>query len=268
MSVIGKYEERARAVHSMVCVGLDSNIDRLPDRFKQHEHPQFAFNQHIIQQTHPYVSAYKPNIAFYESRGPQGLHELKLTMDYLRAEHPEILTICDAKRGDIDSTSEQYAAAIFDWLGFDAVTLQPYLGRDAIQPFLDRDDKGCIILCRTSNPGSGEIQDLRIKKRGGKRLWQVIAEQVRDEWNASNNCMLVVGATYPEELKEVRELVGEMTLLIPGVGAQGGDVGETVRAGMNNDGLGMIINSSRGIIFADNPSGAAGELRDAINMLA
>lgn len=266
MNVINKYEERARAVHSMVCVGLDSNMDRLPDAYKQQEYPQFAFNKYIIQQTHPYVSAYKPNIAFYESRGVQGWQELKMTLDYLRSEHPEILTICDAKRGDIGSTSEQYATAIFDQLGFDAVTLQPYLGQDALQPFLDRADKGCIILCRTSNPGSGEFQDLTIKKRSGKKLWQIIAEKVRDDWNTNNNCMLVVGATYPDELKSVRDLIGDMTLLVPGIGAQGGDIKDTVRAGMNHDGLGLIINSSRGIIFADDPSEAARSLRDAINM--
>jgi orotidine-5'-phosphate decarboxylase len=179
-------------------------------------------------------------------------------MDYLRAHHPAILTICDAKRADIGSTNQGYVEAIFDRLGFDAVTLNPYLGREALEPFLARADKGCIILCRTSNPGAGEWQDLEI---GGQPLWQVIAERVRDHWNGRGNCMLVAGATYPGELRRIREIVGEMPLLVPGVGAQGGDVEQTVRAGQTAAGKGMIINSSRAIIFAADPAHAARSLR-------
>lgn len=262
MSAIAKYEARISAVDSLLCVGLDSEITKLPERFQQDEFPQFSFNQWIIDQTHLYVSAYKLNSAFYEARGDLGWYELKLTIDYLRAEHPDIYTICDAKRADIGNTNSGYVTAVFDWLGFDAVTLHPYLGREALAPFLERTDKGCIILCRTSNPGAGELQDLQV---GGKPLWQVVAEKVRDEWNVNGNCMLVVGATYPDELRVVRQLVGEMTLLVPGVGVQGGDVERTIRAGVNSEGHGLIINSSRGIIFADNPGLAARELRDAIN---
>ena len=248
--------------NSLLCVGLDANFDKLQNKFKNQNDPQFEFNKWVIDQTHDLVCGYKPNLAFYEARGDQGLRELKLTLEYLRGKYPEMITIADAKRADIGSTNEGYVKAIFDWFKFDAVTLHPYLGREALVPFLDRKDKGLIILCRTSNPGAGEFQDL---EANGKPLWQLVAEHVRDQWNKNGNCMLVVGATYPEELKKIREIVGEMTLLVPGIGAQGGDVEKTVNAGLNSDGAGMIVNSSRGIIFADNPQLAAKELRDTIN---
>jgi orotidine-5'-phosphate decarboxylase len=264
MSVIAaKYDRRAVQVDSLVCVGLDSGADRLPARFAADpDGPQFAFNRWIIEQTHPYVSAYKPNIAFYEARGAEGIRQLEMTVSYLRERHPDIVTICDAKRADIGSTNQGYVSALFDRMGFDAMTLNPYLGREALAPFLERHDKGCILLCRTSNPGAGELQDLDC---GGKPLWQHVAEHVSQEWNAHGNCMLVAGATYPQELRIIRDIVGEMTLLVPGVGAQGGDVARTVQAGMNAAGRGMIVNSSRGIIFAEDPAQAARALRDTIN---
>lgn len=261
-TIIEKYNHRAAWINSLVCVGLDSEYEHLPQRFKTGALPQFAFNRWIIEQTHHYASAYKPNIAFYEAQGIDGLRALEMTMQYLREQHPDILTICDAKRADIGSTNQGYVTAIFDRLGFDAVTLNPYLGREALAPFLSRTDKGCILLCRTSNPGAGEFQDLIID---GQPLWQVVAERVSKEWNKNGNCMLVAGATYPDELKIIRALVGDMTLLVPGIGAQGGDVEQTVRAGLNAQGRGMIINSSRAIIFADDPTEAARSLRDAIN---
>jgi orotidine-5'-phosphate decarboxylase len=261
-AVIDKYNRRVDQVDSLLCVGLDSDYARLPERFKADELPQFAFNRWVIDQTHAYASAYKPNIAFYEARGEAGLTALARTLDYLHAQHPDILTICDAKRADIGSTNQGYVEAIFDRLGFDAVTLNPYLGREALEPFLARADKGCILLCRTSNPGAGELQDLDIN---GKPLWQVVAERVRDDWNTRGNCMLVAGATYPGELRRIREIVGNMLLLVPGIGAQGGDVEQTVRAGQTSSGAGMIINSSRGIIFADDPAEVARRLRDSIN---
>ena len=260
--IIAKYNARVEAVNSLLCVGLDSAPARIPERFQSEESPQFAFNRWIIEQTHAYTSAYKPNIAFYEAAGEAGLHALALTLDYLRAAYPAILTICDAKRADIGSTNAGYVTAIFDRLGFDAVTLHPYLGQEALAPFLSRSDKGCIILCRTSNPGAGELQDLDV---GGRPLWQAVAETVRDAWNAQGNCLLVVGATYPAELRQVRALVGDMPLLVPGLGAQGGDVEATVRAGLDSQGRGLILNSARGIIFADDPAQAARELRDEIN---
>jgi orotidine-5'-phosphate decarboxylase len=262
MHVLDKYNRRVDAADSLVCVGLDSDLDRLPERYRRDPFPQFAFNRWIIEQTHPYVSAYKPNIAFYEALGDAGIKALKMTLEYLQRHHPDILTICDAKRADISSANKGYVTALFDWLGFDAVTLQPYLGREALRPFLERQDKGCIILCRTSNPGAGELQDTEAH---GKPLWQIVAERVRDDWNEHGNCMLVVGATYPEELRRVRVLVGEMTLLVPGIGAQGGNLEETVKAGLNSLGKGMIINSSRGIIFAEDPAREVKQMRDEIN---
>lgn len=262
VDIIERYNQRAEDVNSLLCVGLDTTFERLPKEFQQQEYPQFAFNKHIIEVTHEYVAAYKPNIAFYEARGTAGLHDLKLTMEYLQSEHPDIFTICDAKRGDIGSTSEAYAQAIFDDLGFDAVTLQPYVGRDALAPFLERSDKACIILCRTSNEGAGEFQDLEMN---GKPLWLHVAETVSTHWNDNENCILVVGATYPNEMQQVRSAVGDMTLLVPGIGVQGGNIEQTVTAGINSHKKGLIINSSRGIIFSENPARAAQELRDAIN---
>lgn len=257
-----KYNLRVEQIDSLLCIGLDSRLDRLPARFQDAELPQYEFNRWIIEQTHSYVSAYKPNLAFYEARGEQGWHELKLTMDYLHQKHPDILTIGDAKRADIGSTNEGYVSALFDWLGFDAVTLHPYLGREALRPFLSRADKGCIILCRTSNPGAGELQDLQVD---GKPLWQIVAERVRDEWNTNGNCMLVVGATYPDELRQIRAVVSDMIVLVPGVGTQGGDVEKVMQVGLDSGGKGVIVSASRSIIFADDPGAAAQQLRTLIN---
>ncbi len=260
MSAIQKYNQRA--AYSLLCVGLDSTLEKIPPQFHSGSHPQFDFNRWIIDQTHPYVGAYKPNIAFYEARGDAGLRDLKLTVDYLREHHPDILTICDAKRGDMDSTTVGYVAEIFDWLGFDAVTLNPYLGKDALQPFLSRGERACIILCRTSNPDSGEFQNLRV---GDTPLWQVVAETVRDRWNELGNCMLVAGATYPDELRQVRALVGDMTLLVPGIGAQGGSIEAVLNAGLNSEKKGLIISASRSVIFADDPAAEARRLHEEIN---
>ncbi|MBU1085055.1 MAG: orotidine-5'-phosphate decarboxylase [Candidatus Beckwithbacteria bacterium] len=262
MRFIKKLEKVVKEKNSLVCVGLDSNFDKLPDRFKQLKCPQFEFNKWIIDQTVDFVCAYKPNFAFYEARGERGWLELRMTMEYLRHDHSGVVTIADAKRGDIGNTNQGYVKAIFDDLGFDAVTVNPYFGREALQPFLERKDKGIIVLCRTSNPGAGEFQDLKVD---GKPVWQIVAEKVRDDWNKHGNCMLVVGATYPEELYKVRNLVKEMTLLVPGIGAQGGDVEKTIKAGLCSNKMGLIINSSRGIIFDKNPGLATMKLRDKIN---
>jgi orotidine-5'-phosphate decarboxylase len=175
------------------------------------------------------------------------MKELKMTFDYIHNTHPEIVTILDAKRADIGSTNEGYVRYIFDYLEADAVTLHPYLGREALSPFLKREDKGCIILCRTSNPGSGELQDLLVSN---EPLYMRVARLVSEKWNSNNNCLLVVGATYPDEMKKVRSFVGSMPFLVPGVGVQGGDVEKTVLAGLDKNKKGMIISSSRGIIFA------------------
>jgi len=261
-SVIDKYNQRADKINSLVCVGLDSDFEKIPEHFKNMEYPQFEFNKEIIEQTNQYAAAYKANIAFYEGQGDKGISELKMTVDYLKENYSDIFRICDSKRGDIDNTNKGYVSFIMDWLDFDAMTLHPYLGGESLEPFLQRRDKGCIILCRTSNPGADEIQDL---VDNGKPFWQIVAEKVKDEWDKNNNCLLVVGATYPEETAKIRQIVGDMTFLMPGIGAQGGDVESAVRAGLNSQGKGLIINSSRGIIFADNPQEQAMRLRDEIN---
>ncbi len=257
-----KFDRRAEAVRSLLCVGLDPEISRIPARFRGEEWPLFAFNRWIIEQTYPYAAAYKPNMAFYEARGTQGLTELELTMEYLRSEHSDIWTICDAKRGDIGNTNRGYAVSIFDAMGFDAVTLHPYLGKESLAPFLERQDKACIILCRTSNPGAGEFQDL---ESGGRPLWETVAMRVSTEWNAAGNCMLVVGATYPEEMRRIRAIAPAIPFLVPGVGAQGGNVAAVVSAGLDARGKGLLINSSRGILFSEEPAAAARDLRDEIN---
>lgn len=242
MNFQDKLDKIVKKNNSLVCVGLDQG--------------EFEFNKKIIDQTHDVVCAYKPNFAFYEALGVKGWANLKKTVEYLRQKYPEIVTIADAKRADIGNTNNGYVTSIFDELKFDAVTVNPYFGRESLQPFLDRKDKGIIVLCKTSNSGSGEFQD---------GLWEKVAKNVASKWNANNNCLLVVGATYPEELKKVREIVGDMTLLVPGIGAQGGDVEKTVKASLNSKKAGMIINSSRGIIFADNPRAEAQKLRVEIN---
>ena len=249
---------------SLLCIGLDSDFAKIPKRFYDEQFPQFEFNKWIIDQTHEYVSAYKPNLAFYEAQGMQGWHELKLTLDYLEEKHPDIFTIADAKRADIGSTNEGYVSAIFDRFGFDAVTLNPYLGGEALRPFLDRTDKTCIILCKTSNPGSGEFQDLSVGKKN-ESLWQVVAERVAKKWNKAGNCMLVVGATYPKELAVVRKIVGEMTILVPGVGTQGGDLQAVLTHGLTKNGQGLLINVGRSVIFAQDPRAEIADLASQLS---
>ncbi len=262
MNAIDKYDARARAINSLVCVGLDSDLEKIPKAFRRERSPQLAFNRHIIDATAAFAAAFKFNMAFYEAEGAAGWRQLAGSLAYLRRQHPDILIISDAKRADIGNTSAAYARAIFSELGVDAVTLNPYLGRDALQPFLDYKDKGCIILCRTSNPGSADIQNL---PAGGRPLWQAVAEKAQSDWNGNGNCMLVASGANPAEMTVIRAIAGDMTLLVPGIGAQGGDVRAVLNAGLNSAGRGLIINSSRGIIFAADPAAAAAELRDAIN---
>lgn len=235
--------------NSLVCVGLDSDYTKLPEHIKSAKYPQFEFNKAIVDATHDLVCAYKPNSAFYETRGAVGIDELKMTFDYINQNYPDIITILDAKRADIGNTNNGYAAFAYDYLGADSITLHPYLGSEAIKPFLDRKDKGAIILCRTSNPGAGEFQDLPI---ADETLYERVAKHVASSWNINNNCMLVVGATYPEELATIRKITKDMTFLVPGIGAQGGDIEKTVKNGLNSKNAGLIISSSRGIIFAAN----------------
>lgn len=270
--------------NSLLCVGLDSNFEKLSEDFLRLPFSQLEFNKWIIDQTAEFVCAYKPNLAFYEARGSRGWAELEMTLSYLQENYPDIITIADAKRADIGSSNDGYVSAIFDQMGFDAITLHPYLGSEALRPFLKRKDKGNIILCRTSNPGAWELQDVVIPAEAGIHgldkkngldsgsgsgmtifLWQVVAQNVTNEWNKNDNCLLVVGATYPEELATIRSMVGEMDLLIPGIGAQGGDLKKVMKAGLNKKKRGMIISSSRSIIFAKNPGKEAKKLRDLIN---
>ena len=245
-----------------ICVGLDPDYSKFPPNFKNGslEQDLFSFNENVIEQTKDLVCAYKLQSAFYEVFGEIGWGVLKKTAQYIQQKYQDIPIILDAKRGDIGFSNEAYAKAIFDYLGFDAVTLHPYLGKEALEPFLERKDKGIIILVKTSNPGGGEFQDLQVE---GKPLYQVVAEHVKD-WNKNGNLGVVVGATYPKQLKEVRQIVGDIPILVPGIGAQGGDLEGTLKNGLDSNKQGLIINSSRGIIFADNPREAALKLHKKI----
>jgi orotidine-5'-phosphate decarboxylase len=187
---------------------------------------------------------------------------MERTVEYVRERHPELVTICDAKRADIGNTNKGYVEAIFDRMGFDAVTLHPYLGREALEPFLSRRDKMCIVLCRTSNAGAGEFQDLIVD---GRPLWLAVAARVSSTWDVDGSCALVVGATYPEEMRRIRQAAPRTTMLVPGIGAQGGDVHAAVRAGLDAGGAGMLLSASRSILFSDEPGAAARVLRDEIN---
>lgn len=241
-----------------VCVGLDSDFSQIPQFIKElwlsnsntHE-TMYEFNKEIIGATADLVCAYKLNSSFYEAKGADGLYALASTIRHIKRNYPNIAVILDAKRADIGNSNNGYVEAAFDVLGADAVTVHPYLGKDAMKPFLDRKDKGIIVLVKTSNPGAGEFQDLKV---GDKQepLYKVVARNVAESWNENGNCAVVVGATYPKELAEVRSIVEDMPILIPGIGAQGGEMEATVKAGRDSRKTGMIINSSRGIIFASN----------------
>ena len=235
-----------------VCVGLDSDYEQVPVAVKKTssiEEAIFTFNREIIDATHDLVCAYKPNIAFYEAHGDAGYRALIRTVHYMKKAYPYLPVILDAKRADIGSTNVGYVAAVFDVIGADAVTVHPYLGKEALAPFLAREEKGILVLVKTSNPGSGELQDLPIGEEQ-EPLYQVVARHVARSWNVHGNCVIVVGATYPAELARVRAIVGDMPILIPGIGTQGGEVAATVSAGKNSRGQGMIIGASRSIIFA------------------
>ncbi len=269
MQIIEKINNIIKKNNSLVCVGLDSELSKIPVHLQNEQYPQFTFNKAIINATHNLVCAYKPNTAFYEAQGDKGILELKMTCDYLKQNYPEIVIILDAKRADIGNTNNGYATFAFNYLQADAITLHPYLGQKALQPFLDNTEKGSIVLCRTSNPGSEEFQNL---ETDGKKIFQLVAEKVINEWNKNNNCLLVLGATYPEELKSIRSLSNKIFFLVPGIGAQGGDLEKTLKAGLNIEKSGLIINSSRGIIFADSTQNFANiakveteKLRNEIN---
>ena len=249
-----------------VCVGLDSDLNHPKFPSSVPSHPwaervvnlsgdglkQLSFNCAIVDATKDLVMAYKPNLAFY--RGGEGKQVLKLTIRYIREVAPDVLIILDAKQADIDNTNDGYVAEDFDYYGSDAVTVHPYLGAQAMKPFLNCEDKGVIVLIRTSNEGAGEFQDQPVPSPDGNGtipLYQLVAHNVSRLWNNNGNCAGVVGATYPTELAQVRQIVGDgFPILIPGIGAQGGDLEATVLAGRDSSGQGMIINNSRGVIFA------------------
>jgi len=230
---------------SLVCVGLDPEIERFPAHIRKEPSPIFQFNRSIIDATADLVCAYKPQFAHYAAYEAED--QLERTIEYIHRVHPGIPVILDAKRGDIGNTAERYAIEAFERYGADAVTVNPYLGGDSLEPFLRHAERGVLILCRTSNPGAGDLQDLMIE---GRPLYQVVAELAARRWNSRGNCLLVVGATYPRELAEVRALVGEMPLLVPGVGAQRGDVEQVVASGCTRSGTGLVISSSRAILYA------------------
>lgn len=263
---------------NFVCVGLDSDFGKIPecayrrdyDGNVDPEHTIVSFNRAVVEATKDLVCAYKPNTAFYETHGAKGIEALRRTIADIHAIAPDVPVILDAKRADIGNTNNGYASFAFDHLQADAITVSPYLGGEALQPFLERAEKGIIVLCRTSNPGAGELQDLSVN--GDEPLYAYVARRVATKWNKSGNCALVVGATYPYELREVRQIAPDMPILIPGIGAQEGDLEKTISAGKDSRGQGIIVNSSRGIIFASKGADFAEaarreteKLRDLIN---
>ncbi len=259
MSFISKLFNATRKNGSLLCIGLDPNPDLIP------KIDVLEFNKAIIDATHDLVCAYKPNLAFYEALGIEGLSILHKTIEHIPSDIP---IIGDAKRGDIGNTAKAYAKALFSAFGFDAATVNPYLGFDSIEPFINYQDKGIFILCRTSNKGALDFQNLCTE---GLPLYEVVAQKAK-EWNTHGNIGLVVGATYPEELKKVRSICPEMYLLIPGIGAQGGDLASAVKYGVDARGKKAIINVSRQILyasrgkdFAEAARNVAGKIRNQIN---
>jgi orotidine-5'-phosphate decarboxylase len=269
MNFVNKLAAAWAANQSLLCVGLDPDLAKLPPAL-QNPAGVVTFCKAIVDATADLACSFKPQIAYFAALGLE--KELEEVCVYIRARHPAIPLVLDAKRGDIGATANQYAREAFDRYGADAVTVNPYMGFDSVEPYLEWADRGVIVLCRTSNPGGSDLQFLDV---GGRPLYQHVAELVATKWNRHGQCALVVGATFPDELRAVRALVGEMPLLVPGVGAQGGDVRATVEAGRTADGTGMMINSSRAILYAAPAAGEdyaaaahriATDTRDAINL--
>jgi orotidine-5'-phosphate decarboxylase len=273
MAFMQQLRDRWNAANSLVCVGLDPEPAKFPARFADDPDAVFAFCRDIVDATAEYACCFKPQIAHFAALGAEAA--LARLIGHVHATHPGIPVILDSKRGDIGSTAQRYAIEAFDRYGADAVTANPYLGRDSVQPFLDRADRGVVILCRTSNPGARDLQDLAVSAGDGgasRPLYQHVAETVAREWNGNGNCMLVVGATWPGQLREVRAIVGDLPFLVPGVGAQGGDADAVVRNARTADGTGLVVSSSRAILYAspgddyaEAAAAAARELRDTLN---
>lgn len=239
--------EQIQKKRSFLCVGLDTDINKIPQHILDAEDPVFEFNKQIIDKTAEFAVAYKPNTAFYEVYGTKGWQSLERTVQYIKDNYPEIFIIADAKRGDIGNTSANYAKAFFNTLKADALTVAPYMGKDSVEPFLGFDDKWVILLALTSNKGSQDFQYLNV----GERMLHQQVLQTATTWASSEKMMFVVGATHPEELGEIRKMLPDYFFLVPGVGAQGGDVQTVAKYGLNKD-CGLIVNSSRGIIYASN----------------
>jgi orotidine-5'-phosphate decarboxylase len=252
---------------SLVCVGLDPELERFPASLAGQASPIFQFNRAIIDATADLVCAYKPQFAHYAAYEAED--QLERTIEYIHQHHPGIPVILDSKRGDVGNTAQRYAIEAFERYGADAVTVNPYLGGDSLEPFLSYQERGVIILCRTSNPGARDLQDLLV---GERRLYEVVAQLAANTWNTRGNCALVVGATYPQDLARVRALTGDMPFLVPGVGAQGADVQAAVSHGQTADGAGLMVSSSRAILYAASDASwieaarmATRSLRDQIN---
>jgi orotidine-5'-phosphate decarboxylase len=271
VTFIDKLSAAWTANNSLLCVGLDPDIARFPAHLQQQPDAIFAFCKAIIDATADSACAFKPQIAYFAALRAED--QLEAICDYLRKNHPHIPIVLDAKRGDIGATAEQYAREAYERYGADAVTVNPYMGSDSVAPYMEWKDRGVIILCRTSNPGGSDLQFLKVD---GKPIYQHVAQLVADKWNTNGQCGLVVGATFPDELAQVRKIVGNMPLLVPGIGAQGGDIQATMNAGKTANGSGMMINSSRAILYAkaDEKTGedfaqaarrVALETRDTIN---
>jgi orotidine-5'-phosphate decarboxylase len=271
MTFINKLAAAWTSNNSLLCVGLDPDTAKFPADLQGKPDAIFAFCKAIIDATADIACAFKPQIAYFAALRAED--QLEAICTYQRQAYPHIPLVLDAKRGDIGATAEQYAREAYERYGADAVTVNPYMGFDSVAPYLEWKDRGVIILCRTSNPGGSDLQFLSVE---GKPLYQHVARLVADKWNTNGQCSLVVGATFPDELAQVRKIVGDMPLLVPGIGAQGGDIQATVTAGKTAGGTGMMINSSRAILYAK-PDQAAGEdfahaarrmaleTRDAIN---
>ncbi len=274
-----------------LCVNLDADLKQLPEKFFNKKRPQLKFNQWLIKETASFATAYKFNTAFYEAEGIAGWQDMQASLEFLQDKYPEKLSIADAKRADIANTNDGYVKAFFDDLGFDAITLNPYLGQEALASFLAREDKICILLAKTSNPGSGEFQDLPVQltnkqekeffnhlhenfpaefpkfAEGFIPLWQHVVYQVAHRWGGVEQKMLVIGATYPLELRQARLIAGEkMWFLVPGVGVQGGEVREVLQNGSAQKiGEGVLISVGRSIIFNDAPAQVAKDICKYIN---
>jgi orotidine-5'-phosphate decarboxylase len=250
MTFIQKLNAAWQSTGSMLCVGLDPDPQRYPEELDNHPDRIFEFCKAIVDATAAHCCAFKPQIAYFAAQRAE--EPLERLIDHIQANYPQHVVVLDAKRGDIGATSQQYAAEAFERYGADAVTINPYQGADAFAPYLKYTDKGVILLCRTSNPGSAQLQDLDVG--GGERLYERVARLAAGEWNTNGQLGLVVGATRPAELARVRAIAPNLPLLVPGIGVQGGDVVASVQAGKDARGTGMLINSSRAILYASSSS--------------